>query len=151
MILAIEEPSGAENMLAWGTASAIILALGAIIMAATVAFQVARMKDQIEFLVDDATPSFTEPEEPRRSDVPEAIAEFVSADTDPGIPVIVEEPTRAAPRPSPVPRTDTVENDVPLQLAQASMEIDHTETGTEWREFTRLDGTVMKFKVKSST
>jgi hypothetical protein len=145
VILLIEEPSGAEGMLAWGTVSAIVLALGSIIIAGTLAFQVSRMKDQWESLVDENTPSFRETE--RRSEAREAIAEFAEADTDTAIPV-VEEPTRAAPRPSPVPRTDTEENDMPRQIEAAKLEAERDPITTEWREFKRADGSVMKFQVR---
>lgn len=153
-MIAIEAPSRAESMLAWGTVSAIILALGALVVGFTLAFQVARMRDQLETLVDDATPSFSALERsegvPRR-EVPEAIAEFAEADTDPNIPPVTEPSMPAVkprPKPSPGPRTDTEETDMPRQIEAAKLEAERDPIGTEWREFKKSDGTVMRFQVR---
>jgi hypothetical protein len=128
VILAIPaESTMTPGFVAVGAAAAIVLAITSIVGNFIQAYQISRLRDQVEPLVDAATPSFAD--------------EHAEAATEPEMPAV---------RPSPVPRSDTVESNMPLQLAQASLEIEKTEAGVEWREFTKSDGTVLKIKVRSS-
>lgn len=98
-----------------------ILALAAIGISLWVAYGVARVRDQMDDFIDRNTPSFAK----------EHGKESEDTDEIPRIP----------------PATEP--NGMPLSVESAKLEAERG--GTEYREFTRPDGTTTKFQFRSST
>lgn len=136
MILAMS-----EALRDFGVVSAVVLGLAGLGIGSAAFIRIGVMQGHMDEVVDKATPSFAEEHQERRADVVEAVREFADADTDPKIPII-----GTARRPT--ERTDTVENDMPAKLAQATMEAEQTVAETAWREFVKPDGTTVRFQVR---
>jgi hypothetical protein len=78
--------------------------------------------------------------------IPAAIREFAEAKTDPAIPVVVATARRSTDtRPTPYPRTDTEENDMPRQLEAAKLESERVES----RQFISTAGEPRFFNFKA--
>jgi hypothetical protein len=126
-----------DTLMQAGMLAGIVLGAGGLGIALIALTKVALLQSRVEHLEErqDSTPL-----------VPAAIREFAEAPTDPEIPVVVATARRSTDtRPTPYPRTDTEENDMPRQLEAAKLESERVES----RQFISTAGEPRFFNFKA--
>lgn len=122
-LLAIEAPDyGLSDVESLALVAAIFLALAAIVIGLFVGGQYASVKDKLDEIDDRTTLPFAE------------VEEFAEDEPDPDE-IEVVPPTEPS--------------GMPLALESAKLEAERDPVDVEYREFTRADGSVARFQVRS--
>lgn len=143
MILVIEAQVGATGMEQLAICAAMVLGGAGFLLGVWACGQALSLRNRVD-VMDDQRHVLLPPtpfEQLKR------LGQKIAAHTAP----VLADPEPEAQRPTPFPRTDTNESDLPLQVENVKLEAERQQqVPTTYREFAMADGTVHRFAVRSA-